>query len=311
MSWAAGALPQRPGERLDVLGRRLAPGDLAADQVVNETSGPNARVKSGSRLRPDHGGVDLLDVVAERLEQRRGVARRPARTPDRPWRPRAADVSVSPIRSRPGRPPAARRSRPPAGGGAQVASPSSGPASTSSTARRVLAPSASARRRRPGSSGRRPGPTDTRPRAGLSPTSPQHAAGIRIEPPPSLPCATGTIPAATAAADAAARPARGPTECPTGCGSGRTGAARSSAGSPSRASRSCPRSRTRPRAAGARGTRRGPATKSPNRSLPIVSGMPVDRPVVLDRDRHAGERARIARADRIRRGRAPTRGRRG
>ena len=40
-----------------------------------------------------------------------------------------------------------------------------------------------------------------RPRWTLSPTKPQHAAGIRIEPPPSLPCATGTIPAATAAAD--------------------------------------------------------------------------------------------------------------
>ena len=40
-----------------------------------------------------------------------------------------------------------------------------------------------------------------RPRAGLSPTSPQQAAGIRIEPPPSLPWATGTMPAATAAAE--------------------------------------------------------------------------------------------------------------
>ena len=45
------------------------------------------------------------------------------------------------------------------------------------------------------------GPTETRPRAGLSPTSPQHAAGIRIEPPPSLPCARATNPAATAAAE--------------------------------------------------------------------------------------------------------------
>jgi hypothetical protein len=35
----------------------------------------------------------------------------------------------------------------------------------------------------------------------LSPTRPQHAAGIRIEPPPSLPWAIGTIPAATAAPD--------------------------------------------------------------------------------------------------------------
>ena len=39
-----------------------------------------------------------------------------------------------------------------------------------------------------------------RPRVGFSPTSPQHEAGMRIDPPPSEPCATGTSPAATAAA---------------------------------------------------------------------------------------------------------------
>ena len=33
------------------------------------------------------------------------------------------------------------------------------------------------------------------------PTRPQQAAGIRSEPPPSLPCAIGTRPAATAAAE--------------------------------------------------------------------------------------------------------------
>lgn len=44
-------------------------------------------------------------------------------------------------------------------------------------------------------------PGDTRPRVGLSVTSPQIAAGIRSEPPPSLPWASGTRPAATAAAD--------------------------------------------------------------------------------------------------------------
>ena len=38
-----------------------------------------------------------------------------------------------------------------------------------------------------------------RPRLGFRPTSPQHDAGIRIEPPPSEPCASGTMPAATAA----------------------------------------------------------------------------------------------------------------
>src|SRR6184192_245773 len=44
------------------------------------------------------------------------------------------------------------------------------------------------------------GAGETRPRAGLMPKSPQHEAGIRIEPPPSLPCAAGASPAATAAA---------------------------------------------------------------------------------------------------------------
>ena len=45
------------------------------------------------------------------------------------------------------------------------------------------------------------GPTGVRPRVGLRPKRPQQDAGIRIEPPPSLPCATGTMPAATAAAE--------------------------------------------------------------------------------------------------------------
>ena len=44
------------------------------------------------------------------------------------------------------------------------------------------------------------GASEMRPRLGFSPTRPQQAAGIRIEPPPSLPWATGTMPAATAAA---------------------------------------------------------------------------------------------------------------
>ena len=45
------------------------------------------------------------------------------------------------------------------------------------------------------------GPCEILPRLGLSPTRPHSLAGTRIEPPPSLACATGTIPAATAAAD--------------------------------------------------------------------------------------------------------------
>ena len=54
---------------------------------------------------------------------------------------------------------------------------------------------------RRGRSRPRSGPREIRPRLGLRPTSPQQAAGMRIEPPPSLPWASGTIPAATAAAE--------------------------------------------------------------------------------------------------------------
>ena len=45
-----------------------------------------------------------------------------------------------------------------------------------------------------------PGPTGIRPRVGLSPIRPLKLAGIRIEPPPSLAAAIGTIPEATVAA---------------------------------------------------------------------------------------------------------------
>src|ERR1700733_9002369 len=43
------------------------------------------------------------------------------------------------------------------------------------------------------------GALEIRPRVGLIPNSPQTLAGILIDPPPSLPCAAGASPAATAA----------------------------------------------------------------------------------------------------------------
>ena len=46
----------------------------------------------------------------------------------------------------------------------------------------------------------RSGAWETRPRWGLSPTSPQQAAGMRMEPPPSLAWAIGTAPEDTAPA---------------------------------------------------------------------------------------------------------------
>src|SRR6266487_1305348 len=53
---------------------------------------------------------------------------------------------------------------------------------------------------RPNQCSLRPPASGTSPGAGLSPNSPQHAAGILIEPPPSEPSASAAIPAATAAA---------------------------------------------------------------------------------------------------------------
>ena len=46
----------------------------------------------------------------------------------------------------------------------------------------------------------RSGPSVMRPRDTLSPTSPHMLAGMRMDPPPSLAWAAGTMPAATAAA---------------------------------------------------------------------------------------------------------------
>src|SRR5207244_6485362 len=46
----------------------------------------------------------------------------------------------------------------------------------------------------------RSGPNGVRARVGFSPNRPQHEAGMRIEPPPSVACAIGSIPQATAAA---------------------------------------------------------------------------------------------------------------
>ncbi len=88
----------------------------------------------------------------------------------------------------------------PSGGGAITVSPTPGPRTKSS--RRAV----SRTERLTHSStlrfdSSRTGPSVIRPWVGFSPTSPQHDAGMRIEPPPSLAWAIGTSPAATAAAD--------------------------------------------------------------------------------------------------------------
>src|SRR6266851_7341186 len=85
------------------------------------------------------------------------------------------------------------------GSGAQYGSPTTGPCSTSSidaTSRtdRAIGPKVA----NPAHASPATGDIEIRPRDGLIPTTPQQAAGIRIEPPPSLPCASEPSPAASA-----------------------------------------------------------------------------------------------------------------
>ena len=80
-----------------------------------------------------------------------------------------------------------------------------------------------------------PGPTGVRPRVGLSPNRPQHEAGMRIEPPPSLACAIGTMPAATAAAAPPLEPPGRDLQVPRVARRARTASARCTAGCRARA----------------------------------------------------------------------------
>src|SRR5439155_4050470 len=85
------------------------------------------------------------------------------------------------------------------GAGAITVSPTPGPwiASSSPAVSRTVRLTHNST---PSPTSARAGPTVIRPWLGLSPTSPQHDAGIRMLPPPSEAWANGTIPAATAAA---------------------------------------------------------------------------------------------------------------
>ena len=88
-----------------------------------------------------------------------------------------------------------------AGGGAEYGSPGAGPevassmAALSRTLRLTTWPVA-----RPDQPSPISGPAGLRARVGFRPNSPHCAAGIRIEPPPSVAWAIGAMPAATAAA---------------------------------------------------------------------------------------------------------------
>ena len=129
---------------------------------------------------------------------------------------------------------------------------------------------------------------DTRPRVDFIPTRPHAAAGIRIEPPPSEPVAHGTMPAATAAAE--------PPEDPPGVRLRSHGLRVTpfasvavhgkivSSGTFVMPIGIAPAARSR-RTASASARSGGPKLREPR-----VLGLARHRDVVLDRDRHTGQR---------------------
>ena len=154
----------------------------------------------------------FLDVVAERRAQPRGVfdrgdavrmdgdaGRRAAREADA--QPARADAPTSSSQGR-------------SGGAAAYGSPGSGPAIASSiaalsrTLRETTCWIASPLSPSPPS-----GPAVMRARVGFRPNRPQADAGMRIEPPPSVAWAIGTMPAATAAAEPPLEPPGARSSC--------------------------------------------------------------------------------------------------
>ena len=124
------------------------------------------------------------------------------------------------------------------------------------------------------------GPIGTRPREGFSPTSPHQAAGIRIEPPPSLACAIGTARDATSAA---APPLDPPGPC-SGfhglrvgpCTAGAVSMLNANSGVALRTSETSPAAWKRPASVASRR-----ATKPSSMRLPNPSGRPASGSVSL------------------------------
>ena len=197
----APALGDRPGQRLDIVGSEcaaepLAPG-LQGARDIGRDDGDVVHQRHPARR---DGRVAVLDTVAELVEQaRRAVDRGAALGVQLEIARRVAQHADAQVRRRRD---ASARANGSAGGGAEYGSPGIAPAGRRAAPRR-RAPSASRTNSPEKPLQRSPsaGPNELRPRVGLSPTSPHMLAGMRIEPPPSLACAAGTMPAATAAAE--------------------------------------------------------------------------------------------------------------
>ena len=284
-------LPDLPGERLDVLLGGVAPGQAASDPGGHRHRRPEQAAEVREQLGTAPRWRDLLHAGGRATRASVAASRAACSHTGSSSAPSSGALNAKPMFSVPGGLTAlsvyAR-----SGGGAQLASPSSGPARTSSAAAvsttvRVSTPSPT-RKLSPAS-----GPTETRPRAGLRPTRPQQAAGMRIEPPPSLPCAIGTMPAATAAA---APPLEPPGVRSRSHGL-RVGPNRRDSvvgripisGSAVLPTITNPASRSRLTRYASWSRDQVPEQVAAHRQR-----HPGDRAVVLDRDRHARERPRIA-----------------
>src|SRR5438874_356698 len=140
--------------------------------------------------------IDAAESVAENVR----AAARAASAHSGSTGPSIHGVTVSAMRRRPGSRPTSSRNGL-AGGGAQYGSPMSGPevASSSAALSRTLRVTAWMTEAPPQPSPAS-GPMGTRPRVGLRPKRPQHEAGMRIEPPPSVAVVAGGMQAVAAAA---------------------------------------------------------------------------------------------------------------
>ena len=172
-------------------------------------------MKSANSRSSPHGGVASSTEWPSSREQRGGVLGGGGALRVRPARRSAATSSARPAadpgRGRPPRRTAARAAAPTTGRRSRSRPSTSSSAAASSTVR-VSGPLVEKPSSPPYGAG------ETRPRAGLIPNRPQHEAGIRIEPPPSLPVRGGREPGRDRRRGAAARPARRAATCPTGCG---------------------------------------------------------------------------------------------
>ena len=285
-------MAQLSGSMSSAVGSRPA---SEAKAICVQIAGPKEAVNSSSSPGAAHGGL-LDDLVPEPAQQLGGVVRRRAQTGST-----SASCSGEAVVMAIRRPEGSRRgvvANGSAGSGAHQASPELGAGEDVEQLGGLAdgpGHDAVGDEERAPTSGR---PARHRPRWGLSPTRPQQAAGIRMEPPPSLAWAIGTMPAARPPRPTRPTSRRACARGPRGCASAPKRLVSVTGRIPYSGSVVVP-------------TTMNPASRRP-RDVVVVrreevaeevgrerQALALHRRVVLDGDRHAGERPRVAGADRV------------